>query len=582
MSVADLDPTAMSDAHASALLFAFDPHGFGGIAVRSGAGPLRDHWLGGLRALMPAETPWRRLPAGTAEARLDGGLDLAATLSLGRPVMEQGLLGVSDGGIVVAPMAERLSEPVAARLAAALDTGRAGDVGSPARFGLVALDEGLDDERVSPRLRDRLSFWTDLSDYDPGQPWPYPGQTILAARARCALVVTSDAIHRALIEAAVSLEINSLRAPVLAQRAARALTALAGRDTVTAGDAALAARLVLAPRATQIPQQPDNRDESRDPNRQDARTGEQPPRDKPDEARADDDAGGIVLAAAKAALPPGLLLKLQAAGGRTARQAPGRAGATQAAAKRGRPIGVRRGQPRGEARLSVIETLRAAAPWQALRVASRPGEFGDTPRLTIRRDDFRFTRFKQRTETVTLFAVDASGSLAAHRLAEAKGAVELLLAECYVRRDQVALLAFRNTGAELLLPPTRSLARAKRCLAGLAGGGATPLAGAIDAAVATAEQIRRQGRTPVIVFLTDGRANVARDGTVGRAAAEADARSAAVAAGASGVQILVVDAAQRPQPPARALAEAMRAQYVPLPRAEAASLTAAVRNLTLA
>ena len=100
----------------------------------------------------------------------------------------------------------------------------------------------------------------------------------------------------------------------------------------------------------------------------------------------------------------------------------------------------------------------------------------------MRRDDFRMTRFQQRTRTTTIFVVDASGSSALNRLAEAKGAVELLLADCYVRRDQVALLAFRGKEAELLLPPTRSLVRAKRSLAGLPGGGGTPLAAGIDAA----------------------------------------------------------------------------------------------------
>jgi len=104
----------------------------------------------------------------------------------------------------------------------------------------------------------------------------------------------------------------------------------------------------------------------------------------------------------------------------------------------------------------------------------------------VRRDDFRVRRFAERAEATTIFAVDASGSAAAARLAEAKGAVELLLAEAYVARTQVALVAFRGTGAEAVLPPTRSLARAKRVLADLAGGGGTPLAAGLTVPVAVA------------------------------------------------------------------------------------------------
>ena len=153
------------------------------------------------------------------------------------------------------------------------------------------------------------------------------------------------------------------------------------------------------------------------------------------------------------------------------------------------------------------------------------------PRILIRKDDFRISRFKQRTETTTIFVVDASGSAALHRLAEAKGAVELLLADCYIRRDQVALIAFRGSVAEMLLPPTRSLARAKRSLAGLPGGGGTPLAAGLDAAFALADSVRRKGQTPTVIVLTDGRANIARDGGQGRPRAEEDAmqRRAAVA-----------------------------------------------------
>ncbi|MEO1331798.1 MAG: VWA domain-containing protein, partial [Pseudomonadota bacterium] len=90
-----------------------------------------------------------------------------------------------------------------------------------------------------------------------------------------------------------------------------------------------------------------------------------------------------------------------------------------------------------------------------------------------------------------------------------------------------ALVAFRGRGAELVLAPTRALARARRALAGLPGGGATPLASGLEAALALAAAARREGQAAQVVVLTDGRANIARDGQPGRAGARADAEAAA-------------------------------------------------------
>ena len=184
---------------------------------------------------------------------------------------------------------------------------------------------------------------------------------------------------------------------------------------------------------------------------------------------------------------------------------------------------------------------------------------------------------KPRSETTTIFLVDASGSQALHRLAEAKGAVEQLLAECYVRRDQVALLAFRGRGAELLLPPTRSLVRAKRGLAGLPGGGGTPLAAGLDAGCTLADSVRRRGGTPSIVLLTDGQANVGRDGRGGREAAERDAADAAGRIRRAGHRALLVDTSPRPHPSGRRLAAEMGGRYLALPLAASAALLNAVR-----
>jgi magnesium chelatase subunit D len=202
---------------------------------------------------------------------------------------------------------------------------------------------------------------------------------------------------------------------------------------------------------------------------------------------------------------------------------------------------------------------------------------GAPTRIRIRREDFRVVRFRQPAETTTIFAVDASGSAALHRLAEVKGAVALLLGDCYRRRDQVALLAFRGCGAELLLPPTGALVRVQRCLAALPGGGGTPLAAGIDAARELAEAVRRRGQTPLIVLLTDGRANIARDGGAGRAAAQRDATAAAQALRAGRIATLLVDTAPRPSPLVRELAGAMGGSYLALPNADPVRLSDAVR-----
>jgi magnesium chelatase subunit D len=199
------------------------------------------------------------------------------------------------------------------------------------------------------------------------------------------------------------------------------------------------------------------------------------------------------------------------------------------------------------------------------------------PRRVVRKEDFHVTRFRQLGQTTTLFVVDASGSSALNRLAEAKGAVELLLADCYVRRDSVAVLAFRGKVAEVLLAPTRSLVRAKRSLAGLPGGGGTPLATAIDAAAALAGHIKRQGQTPIVVLLTDGKANIARNGHAGRGPAASDALAAAAQLRSIGVSVLLVDTSPQPQNSAAQLAAAMGAQYLALPYGGAQSLNQAVR-----
>ena len=586
-----------------AAMFAVDPCGLGGVALRASAGPARDEWLALLKKLLPAGTPQRRVPININDAALLGGLDLGATLSAGRPVAQQGVLAHANDGVVVLAMAERVSLGTAARLAAVLDTQEVAierdglALKLPARLGLVALDESMnDDEQVPAALLDRLAFLVQLKPANPGDDaCEWTDVDIAQARVLLPTVKASDNMVQALCAAALALGVYSLRAPLFALRAARCAAALDGVLEVTEIHTALAARLVLAPRATQMPQvqaesEEQPRADSDEPQgaQQEKKQAlnqdqpEAPPNDKQDisqsEALADN-----VLEAAHAAIPAGLLAALQVGQATKARaQAAGRSGAVQKSQTRGRPMGARRGEPRAGARLNVIETLRAAAPWQTLRQLQYKRqnpqlESASYKRIHVRREDFHVTRFKQVGQTTTLFVVDASGSSALHRLAEAKGAVELLLADCYVRRDRVAVLAFRGKSVELLLPPTRSLARAKRALAGLPGGGGTPLASAIDAARELADQISRRGETPIVVLLTDGRGNMARDGTPGRAKASEDALAAARQMRLTGITALLLDTSSQPQAAAQALAHDMGATYIPLPYAGAQAVSRVVQ-----
>ena len=592
----------MSSANPSILaaLFAVDPIGLGGLALRAPASSARDEWLAGLRQLLPQSTPVRRVPLNINDAGLLGGLDLGATLQAGRPVAQRGILNQADGGVVLLAMAERLSSATAARLAAVLDTGevvieRDGfATRNTARLGMIALDEGAsEDEQVPAALLDRLAFHVKLSG-KPEAPdtLPWHAEDVAKAKALLPDVNAHQEVMEALCAAALALGIDSMRAPLFALRVARIAAALSGQTDVTEEHVSLAARLVLAPRARQLPAPPPiAQNEESDEQSDDDKRPElnENTRQEPEPAQAEEESAGsslaeMVIEAAKASIPAGLLAALKIGEmAKTQAQAAGRSGASQKNQTRGRPIGARRGEPRSGSRINVLETLRAAAPWQKLRkleaAASVKPFRQSVQRIYVRKQDFHVTRFKQVGQTTTLFVVDASGSSALNRLAEAKGAVELLLADCYVRRDRVAVLAFKGKSAELLLPPTRSLARAKRSLAGLPGGGGTPLATAIDAAGELADQIKRRGETPIIVLLTDGRGNIARDGTPGRVQASEDALVAARQIRFSRLTSLLLDTSPQPQATAQLIAQEMGANYVPLPYAGAQKVAQLVRSL---
>lgn len=536
-----------------------------------------------LQAALP-DGAFRKCPANPSDDRLLGGLDLAATLRAGRPIVERGLLADADGRVLVIAMAERLSSHAVGHITAALDQGavsleRDGIAAVlPARFGVVACDEGEADEALAASLADRLALWVDLHGISYGETLAEPGldgAEIKAARTYLASVTITDHAIGQLCQIADALGIPSLRAAQKAVAAARASAALSGRDCVAPADCEAAAALVLAPRATRLPTRETDPTQDQPENPPDG--SPEPPSEPDSEARQTPQAlDDIVLEAALAALPPDLLRALAMGQPPRARRTTGKSGAANKAA-RGRPLAPRAGKPGAGNRLNLVATLRAAAPWQAIR-AAKPGQV--PAQMIVRPEDFRISRHKARTSSLTIFVVDASGSAALARLAEAKGAVELLLAESYVRRDEVAVIAFRGAGAQCLLPPTRSLTRAKRALAELPGGGGTPLAIGLETAHRLAAATLARGSQPSLVILTDGRANIDRSGQPGRPQAESDGQAAARAIARARLPALVIDTSQRPSPPAKALATAMAAVYVALPRADARGLRQIVRDHT--
>ncbi len=548
-------------------------NGIGGILLRARPGPVRDAWADALNLVVPT----RRLPASADAEAMDGGLDLTATLACGKPVHRAGILADAQGKALVVPMAERLNPALAARLATAIDDG------CPP---LVLFDEGdpedAERERIPQGLADRLAIHIDLNSVRldmasliAGEAPPPPLEMLAEPGA-----IAKDP-ETALAVAAAALGIVSVRAPIMAVRVARAHARADERpddiEHLRETDMAAAAALVLGPRATRVPPPPEEEPPPTEEQPDDQRPPEEPPPPPSEDNQGDDhdqpeprpiDPTDMILDAAQTALPPGLLDALAAGTINKAPKSSGSSGAKQKSITSGRPAGVRPGMPGRGARLALIETIKTAAPRQKIRPVREDG------RLAIRTDDLRIRRFVAQTQSTTIFAVDASGSAAFARLAEAKGAVEMLLAEAYVKRAEVALVAFRGTEAALVLPPTRSLPRAKKELAGLAGGGGTPLAAGLDMARKVAEGEKAKGRSPLVVVLTDGRANIGGSATQSpQDAALASARAFRVA----GIPAVFIDCSPRPRPQGAELANAMEARLVTLPRVDAKSVLAAVK-----
>jgi len=437
-------------------------------------------------------------------------------------------------------------------------------------------------------------------------------------------------------ELAHGFSIDSLRAPGYAMRLARAFAALKDFPQIQADDLGRAARLVLTPRAISMPpsakdeavEEQTQQDQSSEPSAEpeskapepesepftpeaedhkadnkahetqapeqehETSESEQNTRENQDEDPQEKEPSTVqaletsILEAALATLPLGLLKQLAQGQSKSKSNASGRVGDIQKGSQKGRPLPPLKGQPSNGNRLHVLATLRHAAPRQKIRqLNASPGNaiaadgINVPQRIQIRSEDFHVQRFAKRSESCIVFCIDASGSAALERLAEAKGAVELLLKDSYARRDHICVIGFRDRSAKVHLPITRSLLRAKRELQALPGGGGTPLATALKLCAQTSLQASRQGMTPTLVVLSDGRANVTLEGEGSRAVAKSQALTWAKQWRALQLQSIWLDTSARADPQAREIALAMGAHYVPLPHANSQRMAQTVQMI---
>jgi magnesium chelatase subunit D len=434
MSSPPLDLATVSDPALIGALLAVDGHTFGGVHVRGSSGPERDAWLAFLHDLVGPSVPMRRCPARIDAERLLGGLDLTASLATGTSVLQRGLLSETDGGVVVFAMAECLTTNLGAQIAAVMDTGlihiaRDGVHASMnATFAIVLLDEGhSEEERAPDALSERCAFLIETSHLRimledsnlPARGQMHIARTLLESAEPC----PGDVLE-ALCDTAFAFGIASFRPAMAAVRCAQALAALNGRKVATMDDARIASRLILSHRATIIPAPLEQTEDDPVQNQDQSDTGEDAQSAPPDLNSPTDDVPSppaqaidpteMLIETVKAALPDGVLAALSVVLGasKKMRERDGRgSGDSFTSAKRGRPVGSRRGSLRSGQRLHLIDTLRAAAPWQRVRAVA------GSQRVRVQSEDVRIRRFVEKRETTIIFAVDASGSAAWQRLA---------------------------------------------------------------------------------------------------------------------------------------------------------------------
>jgi magnesium chelatase subunit D len=530
-----------------------DPETFGGIVFKTGAGAHMDRVR---TALSHSESGSKVINPGVGVSDLIGGIDPIESLTAGKLIHKSGLLSRSGWNILV--MAERLPRQSAALIAQHMDTNHTDP--------FCIFDESEPNEETQlGALNERMAFFFDLNGLRHDE---FSVEIAPISLAGKAIPTLSPDQQTMIVSVALQFGIFSLRPVAMMQRAAQYLCLLDRRDAVSQDDIDTAAQLIYAHRATSIPAEDDKtepQNEPTDPNDPNDPSAQNDTLELPED---------LVIEAVKTILPKDLLNQSSAKKSAKVKSNGDGFGFAQKTALRGRPLPALIGRPNDQARIDILSSLRTAAPWQKLRRSRSP----DDARIIIFPSDLHIQRFQNRSERVVIFSVDASGSAAMNRLGEAKGAVELMLARAYSKRDYVALIGFRDGRADILLPPTRSLVQAKKNLAALAAGGGTPLAMGMNSALNLATLVRRSGKLPSMAFLTDGKGNIDLEGQPGRQKAMSDAAHIAEIGRTLNIPAIFIDCGRRGNPELANIANKMGGEYLCLPRANAQTISALAQS----